>query len=1034
MKPIRLQARNIGPHAYVDLDFRDYADSLFLISGETGSGKTTIFDLLVTALYYNNAQFKVGDKRFIDLRSEFAAFTSKEPSSILLEFSHRGKVYRVERSWTPKRVTWDPDRPFPSLFRDQHLFSEIQDGYLVGPSYTKVAEVTQAIEELLHLNKDQFQRILLLPQHNFKRFLLANSKEKEEILQTLFDVDSYHFLVENLKEKRKQDRQKIEARDLEMIVLARSVVGEEQEFFESGQIQGAMTEALQAFTKEKDREEQELEMLEEQVQEVFAELQVWQQRRDWEQNLKEQEKLQLELLDSYPSYQEDKKELELLDQLEGGQILLDRQEQLSQQKLALLATEKQLKREKQDLDTVIREFSVEEKRVGKEDEEELRQKIADLEYHYEKLLECQQLVQQLESKQTELSNLQIERKRYQQLRKKNQEELIQIDGQLQALKQKSTNWSQLMEYQTDYHHLQQQNQKIEAQKLELAAQSLQLENIQSQITDLTQSSQEQDFRDFQKTRWSLALDMVRSQVHPGDDCPVCQNKISTPPIPSLPRSEEKYVQLEIAYYEQKLELSNLQQSQANLEEHVSELKLVLEAEEATYQSHLHSLTSQLNPEHTTLNGLKQALQSYQESLETHVQKEEDMRERREALLALQNTYSLKFQELELSSEQAYHQIQEWEQDLKNIERQFGNQSLSELEVKLETQKTTLKNFQIAKENLSRIELRLVAQRQAYKTKVNQQAENSHLYKEASSKNNKALEQLRNEVLPEVEMPEFLVVLQEISKRGKLRQQLTQFETQLQGVRLEISRLKANEPKIIQMDNPQEREILLATLESAVTQKKESLVLIQSRIDHALAIEKQLEELNQDQVASNLLYSQLDQLVQVLSGQTESRLDIKAYVLQHYFNQIVEVANDRYYHDFSQGRYQFVLKNQKSSGRSLAGLDLDVLDQEVGQLRPVSTLSGGESFLASMALALATSDVIQESQGGIELEALFIDEGFGSLDQETLLVTLDVLESLGRDGRMIGLISHVEVMKQGISKQILVEKRGSGRSSVQQVSL
>ena len=147
-----------------------------------------------------------------------------------------------------------------------------------------------------------------------------------------------------------------------------------------------------------------------------------------------------------------------------------------------------------------------------------------------------------------------------------------------------------------------------------------------------------------------------------------------------------------------------------------------------------------------------------------------------------------------------------------------------------------------------------------------------------------------------------------------------------------------------------------------------------------------------------------------------------------------MANDRYYQDFSQGRYQFVLNAQKTSGRSLSGLELDVLDQEVGQLRPVSTLSGGESFLASMALALATSDVIQESKGGVELEALFIDEGFGSLDQETLLVALDVLESLGRSGRMIGLISHVEVMKQGISKQILVEKRGSGRSSLKQVSL
>ncbi|MBJ6745306.1 SMC family ATPase [Streptococcus sp. 121] len=1034
MKPIRLEAKNIGPHAQLDLDFRDYADSLFLISGDTGSGKTTIFDLLVTALYYNNAQFKIGDKRFIDLRSEFASFSPKEPSSVLLEFSHRNRVYRVERSWTPKRVTWDSERPFNSLFRDQHLFSEVQDGHLVGPSYTKLAEVTQAIEDLLHLNKDQFQRILLLPQHNFKRFLLANSKEKEEILQTLFDVDSYHLLIETLKEKRKQDRQKIEARDLEMVVLARSVVGEEAALLGPDQIQEAMAKALQSFDQEKNVQGQRIETLEAQVQEVSAELRAWESRLEWEQNLKEQQILQRDLLASYPTYDEDKKELTLLDQLEEGQILLDRQEQLDKQKGVLARTQEQLEQEKLNLETLSKEFRAEVTRLDQVDEEELRQQLIDLEKKHQKLLEARQQTQRIANKQTELANLQADQKEYQELLEQNQEGLSQIDRNLQELNQESASWSQLMGYQQLYHQLRQQNQKLEDRKQEWASLNVQLEKIQTQISDLTRSNQEQDLEALQKQRLTVALNMVRSQVHVGDECPVCQNRISVLPVDRETESDEDFLQLEIASHEKQLELSHLQESRASLESNLTIVMDEVKTEEVAYRSQFEQLTSQLELEASSLEELAQALENYQETLEIQAKRAEELREEREGALSLQNTYSLKLQELGLGMDQARHQLQEWEQSLGELKEQVESQSLEALEEKLEKQKRALKNLQLGKKNLSRLELQLTAQRQAYETKQEQLVEQVRAYEETRSQNKKAMKQLQAEVLPVADWTEFLEILQGISKRSDLRRRLTQFEAQLQEVRMELTRLEANEPDAVQLENPQKRQALLAQLESELELKCETLVLLQSRIDHALEIEKQLENLNQNQVESNLLFSQLDQLVQVLSGQTESRLDIKAYVLQHYFKQIVEVANDRYYHDFSQGRYQFVLKNQKSSGRSLAGLDLDVLDQEVGQLRPVSTLSGGESFLASMALALATSDVIQESKGGIELEALFIDEGFGSLDQETLLVALDVLESLGRNGRMIGLISHVEIMKQGISKQILLEKRGSGRSSVQQVSL
>lgn len=1031
MKPIRLQARNIGPHAQLDVDFRDYADSLFLISGDTGAGKTTIFDLLVTALYYNNAQFKIGDKRFIDLRSEFASFSSKEPSSVVLDFSHRGKFYRVERSWTPKRVAWDPERPFNSLFRDQHLFSEIEEGQLVGPSYTKIGEVTQAIEDLLHLNKDQFQRILLLPQHNFKRFLLANSKEKEEILQTLFDVDSYQFLLERLKEKRKQDRQQMEARDLEMVLLARSVVGEDLALLGAAQIQEAMAEALQTFEQEKQQRDRKVLDLEGQVQEVAEKLAAWKQRQDWEQalSLAQAELKQVET--SYPTYEADKSHLALLDNLEGGQILLDRQYQLDQQEVALANRAKQLEQDQEELAVLNQAYLTEQADMGQEDEEELRKRILELEGDSQKLLERQQLAQLLASKEEELNQLEEQQLQLQAELAANQEAVAQLETRLQSLSEEAVSWNRLVDYQQCYHQLLQQDQKVKDQEAQLALLNSQLDEVQAHMEALPQSN---DNQGFQEQRLAYAVDLVRGHTQLNEPCLVCHNQVSQLPQESTLGMESDYLQAELAYYEQKAQLAHLGERQTKLEQEVSQKLDQLEEQQTAYQTALNQFATALQTDQVNLSGLEQALKDYQSSLESQIKQEENLRKEKEAALTLQSQRLLNLQEISLRMNHLQQQIQEGSQALEKLEAQVGSQTLQELETDLGNQREQLKQYQTAKARVAQLELQLTAQRQAFTTKNEQYLETLQSYQEARDKNRSALLQLQRDFLPQVEIPAFLELLQEVPLRGQLRQKILQFEGHLQKVQHDLNRLKNQEPVKIPMDQAQVQEARLTQLQSDLDLEKEALILIVSRIDHALRVEQQLADLTENQLESQLLYEQLDQLVQVLAGQTESRLDIKGYVLQHFFNQIVEVANDRYYQDFSQGRYQFVLNAQKTSGRSLSGLELDVLDQEVGQLRPVSTLSGGESFLASMALALATSDVIQESKGGVELEALFIDEGFGSLDQETLLVALDVLESLGRSGRMIGLISHVEVMKQGISKQILVEKRGSGRSSLKQVSL
>ena len=161
-----------------------------------------------------------------------------------------------------------------------------------------------------------------------------------------------------------------------------------------------------------------------------------------------------------------------------------------------------------------------------------------------------------------------------------------------------------------------------------------------------------------------------------------------------------------------------------------------------------------------------------------------------------------------------------------------------------------------------------------------------------------------------------------------------------------------------------------------------------------------------------------------AGQKSGKLTFEAYVQQHYFRQVVAAANVRLY-GLTEGKFTLRCKEIAKNLRSQAGLDLDVLDRGTGQWRDVSTLSGGESFLAALALALGLSDVVQERSGGIRLDSMFIDEGFGSLDENVLNRALELLNALADGKRLIGVISHVPELRERIEKKIEVRKTLTG---------
>ncbi len=175
-------------------------------------------------------------------------------------------------------------------------------------------------------------------------------------------------------------------------------------------------------------------------------------------------------------------------------------------------------------------------------------------------------------------------------------------------------------------------------------------------------------------------------------------------------------------------------------------------------------------------------------------------------------------------------------------------------------------------------------------------------------------------------------------------------------------------------------------------------------------------------------TQLQQLSQTFNGENPKKTSLERYVLQVYLQEVLQVAND-HLQRLTKNRYQFELADTIGSYRGKTGLEINIYDDQAGMSRSAHTLSGGESFIAALSLALALADVIQTQAGGVAIDALFIDEGFGSLDEEALEMAMEALETIESEGRMIGIISHVRELKERVLQQIRIDTEGSGQSKI-----
>ena len=909
MKPLKLTMSAFGPYAgEVKVDFAQLGErGLYLITGDTGAGKTTIFDGITFALYGEAS----GNNRESDMfRSKYAK--EETPTFVELEFQYRNEVYRVRRN--PEYLR--PAKKGKGLTTEK---ADAQLEYPDGKIITKSKEVTKAVVELIGLDRGQFTQIAMIAQGDFLKLLFAKTEDRSKIFREIFHTKEYQILQERLKtmsgtlrieyeqltksiqqyktEIHSDDERKDNTVEETLQFLACLIEDEKKTILECDHNLECLEEQIAGIQKAIGKAENQ-KRAEQELVRINEELAVWISRMpEIEEVLKAEEKRQPE---------REKLALDIAGS-EEKLSLYEEADHILEQKTKAEAQTSALKKEREDL------------KEKKEDGTGKLQKIKELLVQYQDLdarcVRLEQEEQKVKEEKAKVCNFQKVLVEYRELAKR------------------------LKNAQEDY-------QKGNAE-------SIRIRKIFEQM--------EQNFLDGQ-------AGILAEHLEEGAPCPVC----GATHHPNPAKIQESTCTEE--------ELKRIKEKNQKLSDQV----FLLSEKAGKTKGQLEEKKKQL--EETCKELFGEIPQSISSSLEErvqclHIQENTINEQRKRANQAIQQKKILEEQ-----NEKGESYLKKWDEMMEEKERRYHEM---ERECAILTERyekaISVLSYTSKKDAL-----------QALEKKIDQKNALDLAYRSAEEQYRTTKETIQSKT----------------AKIQTLQEQLDGFQDSKYAELLEQQ----------QSCMQKKREILL---------KKEKTVTdyqMNKRVENA--IQGQFEKLQNVEEQWKMVKTLSNTANGNVSG--KEKIMLETYIQMSHFNRIIARANTRFMM-MSGGQYELKRRETAENLRSQSGLELDVIDHYNGSIRSVRTLSGGESFQASLALALGLSDEIQSEAGGIQLDAMFIDEGFGSLDEETLDQAVKALLNLADGNRLVGIISHVAELKERIEKQIIVTKQKSDGSTVKLIT-
>jgi DNA repair protein SbcC/Rad50 len=1023
MRPLKITITAFGPYRDREvIDFTELKDNrLFVVSGNTGAGKTTIFDAICFALYGSASGEDRSDSRM--MRSDFAS--DDVHTSVELEFELHNKQYRIKRQLPHVK------KGNKGATGEQYEFFEKKgDGEIPCVDRQIVSEINKKVEEIVGLTQDQFSQIVMLPQGEFRKLLTSQTENKEEILRKIFKTEPYKWISERLREQKKaaEDEYKREASMIERYIkdIQAAIPIREQsklaEVFSQAQynthqiVEGLDVETdyyLMEMTRNKKRSEEAEE-------EYNQKLEDYHQSKSLNERFSELDEKEAKLQKSsllIPSFKEKENQFE---KAERASKIVAYENQVNEwrtderaKKQALQESEIALEKAKVNREKAQTVYDIEEQRKG-EREESVRT--------VDRLYEYLPIVQEIDSKNSEL---------------------LRIDSQVQKLAEDlEVNKLNISAKNKEKEKISTDIKKIEKLIDELPTKQVTLLELREQvgvIKDYLKYFQDQiklqhdytlkrkgylaikeEYEKLEESWITGQASILAMHLHDGKPCPVCgslehphkadgQDAVPTKEAleavkKDLDHSNNLYRDAAARFNTNKEQLEGKAKEVGNIGYQVEDAdniynRIVKEGQELRKEvdgllKEKEKLTTLKKSLETTENELKQT-EATREKLSLAHQEMATLFVREKAIYdekvgripeEIRNLATLQKQIIE-----AQNRKEKLERDWNSAQRQL--QDSKEVETQAFTyHASALAQLQESKEKKERSETQFIFEWH----KAQFVSEEDYL---------------------SAKMPD--------SARKQLKDSIDDFNKNIETLKAQISELKEELKEKTKAD--------LDLLTNELTSKKTERDIALKALSDSEGYQNKVLDLRRKILNTEVMVAALEKkmnmitdLFDVVRGQNGSKISFERYLQIEYLEQIIIAANERLKR-LSNG--QFILERserQEARGRQ-SGLGLDVFDAYTGQTRDVKTLSGGEKFNASLCLALGMADVIQSFQGGVSIDTMFIDEGFGSLDEESLNKAIDTLIDLQQSGRMIGVISHVQELKNAIPAILEVKKTREGYS-------
>ncbi|GAB7223664.1 SMC family ATPase [Vibrio owensii] len=1000
MKPIKLTMQAFGPFAQTEtIEFDKLGTNpLFLINGPTGSGKTSILDAICFALY---GETTGNERQGIQMRCDMAAPTLL--TEVTLEFSLHGKSYRVIRS--PEQEAPKARGEGMTVRKHTAALYEITDEEKLITS--KTTQVKTEVTNIVGLNETQFRQVMVLPQGKFRELLLATSKEREEIFGQLFQTDIYKKIEYALKDKA-------------------SAISKAKDEFDNqirGALQVAGVSSEAELTEQREALSVQFESVQKQEQESLAQLNAvkteLQKAEALSNEFKKREQAEIAL----------KRHLEQSDAVSSRQLQLDNAKKASKVELPYVTLQNASK-QTQELEQKVAKLSqdltvandaVKSKegalKTAKEQAAQLP-KLTEQQYQLEgmkvKLVEKSELEKAINAGLTQKSEFEVTLNKYIALKEKltleaqqGQKSLDQARVDVASIGSVEAEIKQQQRLMQDLQKLTGLNQELAKLDALTLSKQASVDQGKARYVELQRSA------DTLELSWHNAQAAVLAQRLQADEmCPVCGSVEHPQPAQFVgeevtkeqvqrARNAEREGQVVLNQLNNQLEQHNIAVGQ--YKQQIEQLSVELGQNALMDLSALQASMQQLNERLQQLSSINlvQQEQSVNELNQRCVTGEGKINDLQNQMAANESTIKVNQEQLvklSASLDAKYSSLEVLEQDIVAIQKQ-----IAELNTAFESAQNHLQKAVLAKTN---IESQLTTNQQW----LNEALERLNTAKAdwAQALQASAFEDEAQFLASKVDEAEMQVWQQEIDV-------FKQTQIKLEQTLADLS----SELKDLALPDLEELNVKLNSVQQGYVEARNQLDSTRSLFERLEKVRNDIATLHDKNTKLEDEYKVFGTLYDVASGKTGSRISLHRFVLGVLLDDVLIQASQRL-SLMSKGRYILARKTEGFKGAAGRGLDLVVEDSYTGKTRDVATLSGGESFMAALALALGLSDVVQSYSGGIRLDTLFIDEGFGSLDPESLDLAIQTLVDLQQTGRMIGVISHVSELKEQMAQRIDVE--------------